>query len=296
MLRHEIYDDARMPSPLARALVEFRKHPVYMAAFYWLMLLFALSIFAPFVAPYTPDTQHLGELLVPPSWYKNGQVEFFFGTDDLGRDILTRLIYGARYSFGMALLIMTVCALLGTIIGVFAGMTRGLKSSILHHVLDTVLSIPSLLLAIVVIAILGPGLEQVLIAVGLAQVPQFVRTLNNAIREELSKTYVTAATLDGEKGPRLFIFTLLPNLLEPILVQFTTSLSTAILDIAALGFLKLGAQAPTPEWGTMLSGGLELIYRAPWTVAFPGFAILISVLSVNVVGEGLRNSIGKVKQ
>ncbi|RCU43659.1 MULTISPECIES: ABC transporter permease subunit [Corallincola] len=295
MLSHDIYDDAGMPSPLSRALAEFRKHPIYMAAFYWLLLMAVLSLFAPLIAPYSADEQHLGQLLVPPSWYKEGQVEFFFGTDDLGRDVLSRLIYGARYSFGSSLLVVMVCALAGIIIGVFAGMTRGLKSSVLHHILDTILSIPSLLLAIVVIAILGSGLEQVLIAIGLAQIPQFIRTVNNAIRQEMSKVYVTAATLDGEKGARLFLFTLLPNLIEPIMVQFTISLSTAILDIAALGFLKLGAQAPSPEWGTMLSGGLELIYRAPWTVAFPGFAILICVLSVNVVGEGFRNSISKAK-
>lgn len=281
------------PSPLALAWDEYRRRPLQMAALYILGVITLIALIAPWLSPFDLDVQHRDQLLLPPAWEPGGSFRHFLGTDDLGRDMLSQLILGSQATFGAALVTVLVAAVIGISIGVAAGMTRGVKSSILHHLLDTTLSIPTLLLAVAAIALFGVGLWPVLLAVLLSQIPQFIRSTRTALVRELPKAYVTAARLDGQGKARLFFRTLLPNLLEPLGLQFCTSLATAILDIAALGFLRLGAQSPQPEWGAMLSGGLEHLYHSPWMVALPGLALLLTVLSVNVVGEGLRHALAK---
>ena len=281
------------PSPLALAWVEYRRRPLQMAALYILGVITLIALIAPWLSPFDLDVQHRDQLLLPPAWEPGGSFRHFLGTDDLGRDMLSQLILGSQATFGTALLTVLLAAAIGISIGVAAGMTRGIKSSVLHHLLDTTLSIPTLLLAVAAIALFGVGLWPVLLAVLLSQIPQFIRSTRAALVRELPKAYVTAARLDGQGKARLFFRTLLPNLLEPLGLQFCTSLATAILDIAALGFLRLGAQSPQPEWGAMLSGGLEHLYHSPWMVALPGLALLLTVLSVNVVGEGLRHALAK---
>jgi len=286
-----IYDEKRLPSTLRNAWRLFYRDTSAMVGFYLFIALLLVCLFGRLLAPYGLDQQFLGYQLLPPSWSRYGDVSFFLGTDDLGRDILSRLISGALPTVGSAILVTLFAALCAMILGVFAGLTRGLRSALLNHVLDTLLSIPSLLLAIIVVAFLGPRLEHALLAVWLAIVPRLVRAIYTAVHDELEKDYVIAARLDGASSLDILWYAVLPNILALLVSEFTRALSMAILDIAALGFLDLGAQLPSPEWGAMLGDALELIYVAPWTVMLPGAAIMLSVLIVNLLGDGIRRAI-----
>ncbi len=261
-----------------------------------LSVLVLLAIISPFVSPHDPYLQNSELLLLPPSWQGNGLVSYPFGTDDLGRDLMSRLMLGASYSFGLALLAVFGSMLIGLVLGALAGMTRGVQSSIFNHLLDLALTIPSLLLAIVIVAVLGPGLMNTIWAIMLALLPQFVHGVGNAIQQQLKQDYVIAYRLDGANNWQILWSVVLPNLWEPVSLLFTMALSTAILDIAALGFLGLGAQAPTPEWGSMVADALDSIYLAPWTVALPGLLIFITVLSINLVGDGLHKAMKKRRE
>jgi len=203
---------------------------------------------------------------------------FLLGTDDLGRDMFSRLLYGARYSLFLGFAIVVFSLVSGVMIGAVAGMKRGL-------------TVPAILLAIVIVAILGPSLANAALAVSIVLLPQFVRITRAAVISEMNQEYVLASQLDGSKGRRLFFQAILPNISAPLIVLATLSFSSAILDIAALGFLGLGAQPPTPEWGSLLSSSRELIEVAPWTVTLPGLAILITVLASNILGDGLRDAL-----
>lgn len=231
--------------------------------FYGVIALLLLSLFGSLLAPYALDQQFLGYQLLPPSWSRYGNVSFFLGTDDLGRDILSRLLTGTAATFGSALAVTLAAAFCGVILGVFAGVTHGLRSAVLNHILDTLLSIPSLLLAIVVVAFIGPKLEHAMLAVWLALLPRMVRTIYSAVHDELEKEYVVAARLDGASTLQILWYAVMPNIAAVLVTEFTRALSMAILDIAALGFLDLGAQLPSPEWGAMLGDSLELVYVAP---------------------------------
>ena len=295
MPRISIYQEDGIPSPTVKLWQAFSSNPFALAGLWTVGFLIVIAIFGPLMAPYAPDIQSTESILLPPSWDKLGSVEHFLGTDDLGRDIFSRLLYGAQLTFGMSLLIVTISLAIGAAIGALSGMTKGIKSSILSHFLDGLLSIPSLLLAILVVAVLGPGLGNVFLAVGLALVPQFVRAIHQAIHEELQKEYVTAAKLDGANTLEIFWYVIMPNVWETVIIQTTVAISSAILDVAALGFLGLGAQVPSPEWGAMVLLGVDNLLTAPWTVTLPGLAILFTVLSVNLVGDGLKAALTPIR-
>lgn len=287
----DIYAEKRAPSPLRYTWRLFYRDTMAMVGFYTFIALLLLCIFGQLLAPYDLDQQFLGYQLQPPSWSRYGDVSFFLGTDDLGRDVLSRLLSGAAPTVGSAILVTFFAAVCALVIGLLAGLTRGLRSALLNHLLDTLLSIPSLLLAIIVVAFLGPRLEHALLAVFLAIIPRLVRAIYTAVHDELEKDYVVAARLDGASSMNILRYAVLPNILALLVSEFTRALSMAILDIAALGFLDLGAQLPSPEWGAMLGDSLELIYVAPWTVMLPGAAIMLSVLIVNLLGDGIRRAI-----
>ncbi|UJF19979.1 peptide ABC transporter permease SapC [Vibrio sp. SS-MA-C1-2] len=285
-----IYAENRIPTQRQRSWLLFRKNSLSMFGFWCLLLIIALTIFAPLFAPYSPFEQHLTPL-TPPSWSNDGHIEYFLGTDDLGRDILSRLLYGAQITFGYTVLITLAAAVVGILIGAAAGMTQGVKSSILNHLLDTVLFIPSLLLAIILVAFMGASQTTVLISIWLALIPRFIRSTYTAVHEEIEKDYTVAAKLDGASSFYIFYHSILPNILPAIATNATRAFSIAILDFSALGFLGLGAQSPSPEWGTMLGDSIELVYNAPWTVTLPGFSIMLTVLVINLVGDGIRQAI-----
>lgn len=254
-------------------------------------LLVLVAIFAPFVAPHAPDVQYRDSFLTPPFWEEGGKAAFLLGTDAVGRDILSRLIYGARFSLFIGVVVVTIALSGGIVLGLVAGYMRGTVDTLIMRVMDIVLAFPSLLLALVLVAILGPGLVNAMIAIAIVLQPHFVRLTRAAVLAERSRDYVVAAKLAGAGHVRLMFKTILPNCLAPLIVQATLSFSNAILDAAALGFLGMGAQPPTPEWGTMLAEAREFILRAWWVVTFPGIAILITVLAINLVGDGLRDAL-----
>lgn len=286
-----IYAEKKPPSPLRYTWGLFYRDTTAMVGFYSMLTVLLLCLFGNLLAPYGIDQQFLGYQLLPPSWSRYGDVSFFLGTDDLGRDILSRLLSGAAPTVGSAILVTLAAALCAMLLGVIAGLTHGLRSAVMNHVLDTLLSIPSLLLAIVIVAFMGPRLEHAMLAVFLAILPRLVRAIYSAVHDELEKEYVVAARLDGASSLDILLHAIFPNILALLVTEFTRALSMAILDIAALGFLDLGAQLPSPEWGAMLGDSLELIYVAPWTVMLPGAAIMLSVLAVNLLGDGVRRAI-----
>lgn len=261
-----------------------------------LLLLVSLAMITPLLTPHDPYLQNSQLLLLAPSWQESGLVSYPLGTDDLGRDLMSRLMLGTSYTFGLAILAVLGSLLLGLILGCLSGMSKGVKSSIFNHLLDLALTIPSLLLAIVIVAVLGPGLLNTIWAIMLALLPQFVHGIRNAIMQQLKQDYVTAYRLDGANKRQLLFSVILPNIWEQLVLMGTMALSTAVLDIAALGFLGIGAQAPTPEWGSMIADSLDSIYLAPWTVALPGLLIFTTVLAINLVGDGLRVAMKKRRE
>ena len=211
--------------------------------------------------------------------------------DDVGRDILSRLIHGSRYSLFIGALTVALSLTAGVVLGLIAGFARGLVEEAIMRLMDIMLALPSLLLALVIVAILGPSLTNAIMAIAIVYLPHFTRVARASVITELSKEYVTASRVSGAGTLRLMFKEVLPNCAAPLIVQASLGISTAILDAAALGFLGLGAQPPTPEWGTMLADAREFVLRAWWVVTFPGLMILITVLAFNLLGDGLRDAL-----
>jgi dipeptide transport system permease protein len=243
------------------------------------------AVFASVIAPHSPFQQYRDAVLLPPAWMEGGNLTYLLGTDPVGRDILSRLIYGAQYSLFIGVFVTTLSLTTGILIGVIAGYYRGWLDTVIMRLMDIILAFPSLLLALVLVAILGPSLTNGMIAIALVLQPHFVRLTRAAVMTEKTRDYVTASRLAGAGPFRLMFRTILPNCTAPLIVQGTLSFSNAILDAAALGFLGMGAQPPAPEWGTMLAEAREFILRAWWVVTFPGLAILITVLAINLMGS-----------
>lgn len=254
-----------------------------------IMVLVAVS--APLIAPHDPTAQFRDALLVPPAWQAGGRADFWLGTDAVGRDMLSRLIFGARYSLFIGIVVVGIALLGGVVIGLLAGFHGGWVDTVIMRVMDVILAFPSLLLALVLVAVLGPGLTNAMIAIAIVYQPHFARLTRAAVMGEKEREYVSAARVAGARNLRLMFRTILPNCLGPLIVQATLSFSSAVLDAAALGFLGMGAQPPTPEWGTMLAEAREFILRAWWVVTLPGLAILVSVLAINLMGDGLRDAL-----
>jgi dipeptide transport system permease protein len=250
-----------------------------------------IAIFAPWIAPHDPSMQYRDAFLTPPVWEEGGTWKFLLGTDAIGRDILSRLMHGARYSLVIGAVVVALALTGGVILGLIAGYMRGWVDSVIMRVMDIVLAFPSLLLALVLVAIIGPGLFNAMLAIALVNQPHFARLTRGSVIAESGKDYVVAARVAGASHLRLMFSTILPNCLAPLIVQATLAFSSAILDAAALGFLGMGAQPPTPEWGTMLADAREFILRAWWVVTIPGIAILITVLAINLIGDGLRDAL-----
>jgi dipeptide transport system permease protein len=253
--------------------------------------LLLLAVFAPWIAPHAPDQTNSAAFLRPPAWQAGGSLQFLLGTDAIGRDILSRLIHGSRLSLSIGLGVVVLSLAAGIALGLLAGFARGVTEIAIMRAMDIVLTLPSLLLAIVVVAILGPGLVNAMLAVAVVLLPHYVRITRAAVITEVAKDYVMAARVSGAGTLRLMFSEVLPNCAAPLIVQASLGVSTAILDAAALGFLGLGAQPPAPEWGTMLADAREFVLRAWWVVTFPGLMILVAVLAFNLLGDGLRDAL-----
>lgn len=254
-------------------------------------LLLLMALFAPWIAPHAPDQTNAAAFLKPPFWQEGGSLTYPLGTDAIGRDILSRLIHGSRLSLSIGMAVVALALALGVTLGLVAGFYRGVVEAAIMRVMDIILTLPSLLLAIVIVAILGPGLVNAMLAVAVVVLPHYVRITRAAVIAETSKDYVMAARLSGAGTLRLMFSEVLPNCAPPLIVQASLGVSSAILDAAALGFLGLGAQPPSPEWGTMLADAREFVLRAWWVVTFPGLMIVAAVLAFNLLGDGLRDAL-----
>ena len=255
------------------------------------LLLVALALLSPVIAPHSPTLQYRDAVLLPPAWAEGGRADFLLGTDAVGRDMLSRLLYGARFSLFIGVVVVSIAMVFGVVTGLLAGFFGGWVDAVAMRLMDIILAFPSLLLALVLVAVLGPGLTNAMIAIALVLQPHFARLTRAAVLAEKNREYVVAARVAGAGSMWLMFRTILPNCLAPLIVQGTMSFSNAILDAAALGFLGMGAQPPTPEWGTMLAEAREFILRAWWVVTLPGLAILLTVLAINLMGDGLRDAL-----
>ncbi|WP_377844630.1 ABC transporter permease subunit [Bosea sp. UC22_33] len=279
------------PHPLREFWTYFSANRGAVAGLIVIVLVLLCALFAPLIAPHEPNLTNNAVFLKPPFWQEGGSLSYPLGTDAIGRDILSRLLYGARLSLVIGIAVVALAIVVGIVLGLIAGYFKGIADIAIMRLMDILMTMPSLLLAIVIVAILGPGLMNAMLAVAIVVLPHYVRITRAAVIAEASKDYVVAAQVSGAQTVRLMFSEILPNCAAPLIVQATLGVSTAILDAAALGFLGLGAQPPTPEWGTMLADAREFVLRAWWVVTFPGLAILITVLAFNLLGDGLRDAL-----
>ncbi|POB12674.1 MULTISPECIES: ABC transporter permease [Pseudomonadati] len=250
-----------------------------------------IALLAPLIAPHGASEIFPGQLRIPPFWAADGSMQFILGTDDLGRDVLSRLIYGAQISLFVGISIVLISTVVGTMLGLLAGYFGGKTDAVIMRFIDILMAYPSILLAIIVVSVIGPGLMNAVFAVALVSVPSFTRLIRANVLEIKNLQYIQAAKTFGASPMRIMLKEILPNCMATLIVQVTLGLSEGILSTAALGFLGLGVQAPTPEWGIMLSDARPYIQSAPWLVTLPGLCILAVVLGLNLFGDGLRDAL-----
>jgi peptide/nickel transport system permease protein len=272
-------------SPWKEAWKSFVKNKIALVGFCIVLFFVILAIAAPLIAPQGINEQDLSKRLQAPS------SEHWLGTDDFGRDILSRIIHGARISLWVGFFAVIGSAVAGSLLGIVAGYYGRWVDTIISRIFDIMLAFPSILLAIAVVAALGPSLRNALIAIAIINIPNFGRLIRSRVLSVKQEEYVMAAKAIGMKDSRILLSHVLPNSMAPIIVQGTLAIATAIIEAAALGFLGLGAQAPTPEWGKMLADARMFMLQAPWTMIFPGLAIMLTVLGFNLMGDGLRDAL-----
>jgi dipeptide transport system permease protein len=279
------------PGPLAEFLRAFSNNRGALIAFFVFVAIVLAALLAPWLAPHNPVQQFRDHMLVPPMWQAQGLAMFPLGTDELGRCLLSRLMFGARISLVIGALSVALALLPGVALGLWAAFSQRYVSPLVMRAMDILLALPGLLLAICVITVLGPGLLNTVVAIAVGALPGYVRLVRGSALAEIGRDYVTASRVAGAGPFRLATWAVLPNCMAPLIVNATLGFSSAILETAALGFLGLGVPAPTPEWGSMLSAARDYIERAPWVVTMPGLTILVSVLAINLMGDGLRDAL-----
>lgn len=268
---------------------QYKKNRSALIGAYIVLALIICAIFAPLITSYDPLIQEISNRLVPPMWDEGGSFAHILGTDDFGRDVFARIIYGARISLTIGIVSVGISLIFGVLMGAVAGYFGGLTDIIIMRIVDIMLSIPAILLAIVIVAILGPDLFNAMIAIGVVGIPTFARIVRSSVLGEKEKEYVVASKINGSKNLRLITKVILPNCTTPMIVQATMGFASAVLEAAGLSFLGLGAQPPTPEWGAMLADSLQFITTAPWMIIYPGIAIFLTVMGFNLVGDGLMD-------
>jgi peptide/nickel transport system permease protein len=263
----------------------FKKNKMALVGTGIVLFFILLAVFAPLLAPYSINEQDLSLRLQAPS------KEHLFGTDDFGRDIFSRVIYGARISLWVGFFSVLGSVIVGSLLGIIAGYYGRWIDGIISRIFDIMLAFPSILLAIGIVAVLGPSLKNALIAIAIINIPNFGRLIRSRVLSIKQEEYIMAAKAIGMSDARILFHHILPNSMAPIIVQGTLAIATAIIEAAALGFLGLGAQPPNPEWGKMLADSKDYLTQAPWTMVFPGLAIMLTVLGFNLMGDGLRDAL-----
>lgn len=280
-----------MEGPIREFWNSFKENKGALFGLFLIAFFLFLAIFAPLLSPYDPTELQKNALKLPPFFLEGGRVEFLLGTDDVGRDILSRLIYGAQISMAVGFFVVLIAASFGTILGLMAGYLGGKVDWAIMRIVDILMAFPSILLAIVVVSVMGPGLANAIVAVAIVSCPTFIRIVRASAMGEKNRQYVMASQTFGASSGRIMFLEILPNCMAPLIVQISLGFSDGILNAAALGFLGLGAQAPTPEWGIMLSDARAFIVSNPWMVTLPGLCILFVVLGFNLLGDGLRDAL-----
>ncbi|AYC30222.1 nickel transporter permease [Paenisporosarcina cavernae] len=275
----------REAGPWREAWRSFKKSKVALVGAGIVIFFILLAIFAPWIAPQGINEQNMSIRLQAPS------AEHWLGTDDFGRDILSRIIHGARISLWVGFFSVIGSVIVGSTLGIIAGYYGRWVDAIISRIFDIMLAFPSILLAIAVVSVLGPSLQNALIAIAIINIPNFGRLIRSKVLSIKEEEYITSAKAIGMKDFRILFSHILPNSMAPVIVQGTLAIATAIIEAAALGFLGLGAQAPTPEWGKMLADARQYLINAPWTMIFPGLAIMLTVLGFNLMGDGLRDAL-----
>ncbi|EKU42609.1 ABC transporter permease [Lysinibacillus sp. HST-98] len=263
----------------------FKKSKVSLVGAGIVIFFILLAVIGPFIAPQGINEQDLTKRLLAPS------ADHWFGTDDFGRDIFSRIIHGARISLWVGFFSVILSVIIGSLLGIIAGYYGRWVDTIISRIFDIMLAFPSMLLAIAVVSVLGPSLQNALIAIAIINVPNFGRLIRSKVLSVKEEEYIVAAKAIGMRDARILFSHILPNSITPIIVQGTLAIATAIIEAAALGFLGLGAQAPAPEWGKMLADARKFLLNAPWTMIFPGLAIMLTVLGFNLMGDGLRDAL-----
>lgn len=265
----------------------YKKNKLAMTGLILLILLIAVAIMAPLFADYQQDvvSQNMPNRLQPPN------KDNIFGTDHYGRDIFGRIVFGARVSLSVGLASVLISSVFGLLIGSIAGYYGGVIDNILMRVMDVLLAIPSIFLAITIVAALGPGLINLLIAISISYVPGFSRIVRSSVLSIKNQEFIEAARACGTKDRRIIIKHIIPNSMGPIIVQVTLSIARAIIHVSSLSFLGLGIKAPMPEWGSMLAEGKPYMTEHQYLVIIPGVAIVMSVMALNLIGDGLRDAL-----
>lgn len=274
-------------SQMSAIWFRFKKNKLALFGLVLLVLMCSVALFAPLIADYEQDVmvQNVRIRLQPPT------PDHIFGTDQYGRDIFGRIIYGTRISLFVGLVTIGIALTAGGIIGAAAGYYGGKVDNFLMRCMDVLLAIPSIVMAIAIVTALGPGIFNLLIALSISRTPQFARIVRSAILSIRGQEFIEAARACGTSDARIILKHILPNVMGPIIVQSTLNMATTILAIASLSFVGLGVQPPTPEWGSMLSEAREFMRRYPYLVVSPGVSIMLSVLSLNLIGDGLRDAL-----
>lgn len=268
---------------LLKMVLKLVKNPTALIAMLVLLSMAFLAVFAPLIAPYDPLRINTSKTLEPPS------AEHWFGTDDLGRDVFSRVLWGGRISLRVGLISASISVLGGLLLGLISGYFGGTISFVILRAMDLLLAFPGLLLALVIVGTLGPGLDNIMIAVGVGAIPIFTRVIHGSVLSIKQNDYIDAAHSLGGSNLRIILRHIVPNILAPIIVLFTLQVGAAIFSASSLSFIGLGAQPPSPEWGAMVSRGRHVMREAMWMTTFPGLAIAIVILSINILGDTLRD-------
>ncbi|MGD0032433.1 nickel transporter permease [Paenibacillus illinoisensis] len=276
---------ARASGPWREAWRTFRRNRLALAGLIIIVFFILLAFLAPYISPYDYKEQVLTDRLQAPS------AEHWFGTDDLGRDVFSRVLHGARISLWVGFFSVIGSIIAGALLGLVAGFYGKWVDMLISRLFDILLAFPGILLAIAIVAILGPSLQNALLAIAIVNIPTYGRLVRSRVLSLRQEEFITSARTLGANNMRILFRHILPNSLTPLIVQGTLGIGTAIIEAAALGFLGMGAQPPDPEWGKMLSDSRQFLQKAPWTLIFPGLSIMLTVLGFNLLGDGLRDTL-----